>query len=101
MEEKNLTLISTLGVIILGVIGPLIGWFCGGCNLESNSKETIRQMLNFEITLILVSFLTLIPLIGLIVPVIVFVTNIIFAIKSFNATKNNAPFKAPGYEFIK
>ncbi len=101
MDEKTIGIFGTIAVILLGVIGSLLAWCLGGKDLQGNKREVIRQMLNFEITLIIVSFLAIIPLVGLLVGLAVLVANIIFAIKSFNAFNNDAEFKAPAYQFVK
>ena len=101
MDEKASVLLGTLGTIVLGIIGSLIAWFAGNASLQGNNREIVRQMLNFEISLLIVGLLSLIPYVGLIVGPVVFIMNLIFAIKSFMAAKNNAAFSAPGYEFVK
>ena len=104
MDEKTLVIIGTIAAIFLGVIASLIAWFCGGRDLQQgSSREVIRMMFNFEICyLILVVVLSLIPFIGWLLLVALWVVNIIFAIKAYNAaTKNEEGFKIPGYEFIK
>ncbi len=53
-------------------------WCLGGKDLQGNKREVIRQMLNFEITLIIVSFLAIIPLVGLIVGLAVLVAKYYF-----------------------
>ncbi len=101
MDEKALGIFGTIAVIILGVIGSLVAWFLGGKNLEGNKREIIRQMLNFEISLIIVSFLGLIPFVGIIVGLGILIANIVYAVKSFKAYNNDTEFKAPGFDFVK
>ncbi len=101
MDEKTLGIFGTIAVILLGVIGSLVAWFLGGKDLEGNKREILRQMLNFEITLIIVSFLGLIPFVGIVVGLAVLVGNIVFAIKSFQAYNNDTEFKAPAFDFVK
>ena len=55
MDEKTIGIFGTIAVILLGVIGSLLAWCLGGKDLQGNKREVIRQMLNFEITLIIVS----------------------------------------------
>ena len=91
-----------LQLFFLGVIGSLLADGALAVKIcKATKREVIRQMLNFEITLIIVSFLAIIPLVGLIVGLAVLVANIIFAIKSFKAFNNDAEFKAPAYQFVK
>lgn len=102
MNEKTLTIIGTLGTIILGVFASLIAWFAGGKELQGNSKEVIRQMFNFELTIFVAGIvLGLIPVVGQILALVIFVANLVFAIQSFVAANKGAEFKAPGFEFIK
>ncbi len=84
------------------VIVSAVAWFAGGKDLSGSSREIIRQMFNFELTILIVSLvLGFIPLVGLIAGFAIMIANIVFAIKSFAASNNNAEFKAPCYEFIK
>ena len=102
MNEKTLTIIGTLGTILFGVIASLVAWFAGGKDLQGNSKEIIRQMFNFELTILIASIvLGLIPFVGILVGFVVLVANLVFAIKSYIAATKGAEFKAPGFEFIK
>ena len=102
MNEKTLTIIGTLGVILFGVIASAVAWFAGGKELSGNSREIIRQMFNFELTIFIASLiLSFIPLVNILAGLVIMIANIVFAIKSFAASNNNAEFKAPFYEFIK
>ena len=95
MNEKTLTIIGTLGVILFGVIASAVAWFAGGKDLSGSSREIIRQMFNFELTILIVSLvLGFIPLVGLIAGFAIMIANIVFAIKSFAASNNNEEFKA-------
>lgn len=102
MKEKTLSIIGTLGTILFGVFASLFAWFAGGKDLQGNSKEVIRQMFNFEITIFIAGLvLGWIPLVGILVGLAIFVANIVLAIKSFVAANKGEEFKAPGFEFIK
>lgn len=102
MNEKTLVLLGTLGTIILGVIAAALAWFLGGSALQSPNKEILRQMLNFEISLLIVGLICgFIPFVGVLIGLVLAVFNLFIAIKAFIASNNNEAFKAPSYEFIK
>ncbi|MBR6098482.1 DUF4870 domain-containing protein [bacterium] len=104
MDEKTLVIIGTIVSIFLGLIASLIAWFCGGRDLQPGaSREAIRLMFNFEICcFILIIALGWIPILGQLLILALWIANIIFAIKAYNAaTKNEEGFKIPCYEFIK
>ena len=98
MDEKTSVLVGTIGSIFLGVIAAALAWILGKDTLTGNNKEIVRQMLNFEISLMIVSFvLAIIPFVGVVLALIVWVVNIIFCVKAFLAHKNNVEFKAPSF----
>ena len=104
-NEKVLTLVGTLGVIILGVIGSLVAWFLGGKDLEGNARETLRQIFNFEISLIIVAFIVgvvsaFIPFVGILV-LLLSLANLVLPIMAFIAINNGTEFKAPSFQFVK
>ncbi len=102
MNEKTLSIIGTLGTILFGVFASLVAWFAGGKDLQGNTKEVIRQMFNFELTIFVAGLvLGWIPLVGILVGLVIFVSNIVFAIKSFIAANKGEEFKAPAFAFIK
>lgn len=102
MDEKTLAALGTLGTIILGVLAAAIAWFAGGQNLQGNTKEVLRQMFNFEICLLIVGIVVgFIPVVNMIGGLVIFVVNIIFALKAFSAANNGTEFKAPALEIIK
>ena len=103
MDQKTLVIVGTLLTIVLGVIASLVAWFCGGNKLEGTPREAIRLMLNFEICFfVLAIVLNLIPIIGQLAVLGLWIVSIVFAIKAFNAAeKNEAELKIPCIEFIK
>ena len=102
MNEKTLSILGTLGCILLGVIASAIAWFAGGNTLQTHNKEIIRKMFNFEITiLILCLVLGFIPAVGQIAGLVITIANIVIAVQAFIASNNNTAFNAPAYEFIK
>ncbi len=102
MDQKTLVIIGTILTIILGVLASLIAWFAGGQKLEGSAREAIRQMFNFELTyLILAIVLGWIPLLGQLLILILWIANIVFAIKAFQAGTKNTDLKIPCFNMIK
>lgn len=102
MDQKTLVIIGTILTIIFGVLASLIAWFAGGKALQGSARDAIRQMFNFELTyLILAIVLGWIPLIGQLLILILWIANIVFAIKAFQAANNNTEVKVPCFNMIK
>lgn len=102
MDQKTLVLVGTILTLIFGLLASLVAWFAGGKELEGASKEAIRQMFNFELTyLILALVLGWIPIIGLLVCLGLWIANIVFAIKAFNAGTKDGEVKIPAFNLIK
>lgn len=102
MNEKTIGFIGTLGCILFGAIASLVAWFCGGKDLQTNTKEVVRQMFNFEITLFIVGILlNLIPILGQLTLFVLWLYSIVLSIKAYQAINNNTAFKAPSFELIK
>ena len=102
MNEKTLGYLGTLGTILLGLIASLIAWFGGLKDTQSNTREVVRRLFNFEITIAIIGIVAvLIPGIGKILCAILNLANLYFAIVAFLAVKDNKEFNAPAVEFIK
>ena len=102
MDEKTLVIVGTLLAIILGVIAPLVAWFCGGKELQGDSKEAIRQMFNWGITFAIVfTIVMMIPLIGQLIGFVLMVLNIVYAIRAFNFATKGGSLNIPAIDFIK
>ena len=102
MDEKMTGILGTLGVILLGVIASVIAWALGPKDLPAAKKEIVRQMLNFQITILIVSLvLCWIPIVGALVCLVVWVANIYYAIVSFMAYEKGNTIKIPAIELIK
>ncbi len=102
MNEKTLGYLGTLGCILLGVIASLIAWFGGLKDTQSHEKEVVRQMFNFELSIVILGIVTsFIPVVGIVICLVLNLANLVYSIISFLAVKNNKEFKVPAYEFIK
>lgn len=102
MSETTLVVIGTILTIFFGILASLISWFCGGSELDGNSKEAIRQMFNFQITaLIIILVFGWLPLIGQLLMFVIWVMNIVFAIQAFNAAEKNNEVKIPAFDIVK
>lgn len=102
MNEKGFVILGTLGTILLGVFASLIAWLVGSDKLQENGKEIVRQMFNWEVSILIISLIVCwIPVIGAILCMVMNVANLVFAIKAFLAYQNNKEFKAPSFINIK
>ena len=102
MKNDGLMMFGTLGVIILGFIAPLIVWL-NKDNLSPDEKSITAALFNFEISLFIVCIVVnLIPFIGQLIGLILYVVNIVYGIKAFISVREHKPFNAPTiYAFIK
>ena len=102
MDSKTLVLIGTIVTIILGVIASIVAWFAGGQKLQGKEREAIRQMFNFEIScLILAILIGWIPLLGQLFVFGIWIANIVYSIKTFNAVNSDSDIAVPGFNLIK
>lgn len=97
MNEKTLVILGTLGCILLGVVGSLIAWLAGGSDLTGNSRAIIRQVFNFQLSLLVVGLIIVwIPVINLL-SFVLSIVGTVYVIKAFIAYNNNTEFKAPSF----
>ena len=102
MDKKTLVLVGTILTIIFGLLASLVAWFAGGKELEGSAKEAIRQMFNFELTYLIAALvLGWIPLLGQLLVLGLWIANIVFAIKAFNAANKDEEVKVAAFDFIK
>jgi len=102
MDQKTLVLVGTILTIIFGLLASLVAWFAGGKNLEGPARDAIRQMFNFELTFLIVAIvLGWIPLLGQLLCLILWILNIVFGIKAFNAANSGVEVKVPCFNLIK
>lgn len=103
MDKKTLVLVGTVLTLVLGVIASLVAWFAGGKALENGpAREAIRKMFNFELNYLIIAILLgWIPIIGQLLVLGLWIANIVFAIKAFQAGNSEAEVNIPGFEFIK
>ena len=104
-SEKTLVLLITILSIITGFIAPLVLWIFKKNELSDFSKNFVRKLLNFELTLLCVCIIFLIPFIGPIISVIggpaVWIINIIYCIIAAIAVSDSKEANLPSYKFIK
>ncbi len=102
MKNDGLLMFGALGAIILGFIAPLIVWL-NKDNLTPDEKSITAALFNFEISLFIVCILiNLIPLLGQLVCLVLWVVNVIYALKAFICVREHKPFNAPTiYTFIR
>ena len=102
MDEKTSVMFGTIITIFLGIIASLIAWLCGGEKLQGKGREAIRQMFNFELTFfILAVAIGWIPLLGQLAVFIIWIANIVFAIKAYNSVNSSEELKIPAFNIIK
>jgi uncharacterized membrane protein len=105
MKNNGLMAFSTLGVILLGFIAPLVA-FINKDKLTPEEKAIIVSLFNFEISYLIITVAvgivsSYIPFAGLI-NLIFAVINIVYGIQSFMAARENKPFNAfTVYDFVK
>ena len=102
MKNDGLMIFGTLGAIILGFIAPLIVWLSKE-NLTPEEKSITAALFNFEISLFLACIvINLIPLLGQLVCLVLWIVNLVYALKAFTSVREHKPFSAPKfYEFVK
>jgi uncharacterized Tic20 family protein len=100
MSEKGLVILGTLGCILIGVLGTLIAWFCGGKDLTGNAKDILKKMFNFQLSLTLVGIIiSFIPIVNLLL-LLFSLIGTVYVIKAFVAYNKNTQFNAPSFGFI-
>lgn len=101
-NEKGILALGTLGGL-LGILIPLIVWAVKKETLSPYAKCILTGMVNFELTLLIVSILvSLIPVVGVIIGLILSVFNLVVVIMAFSASSKKNEFKYPmTYNFIK
>ena len=104
-SEKTLVLLIVILSIIAGFITPLVLWVIKKSELSEYAQNFIKNLLNFELTLLCVCVLFLIPFIGPILGTlggpIVWIINVIYCIMAAMAITNSKDISLPSYKFIK
>lgn len=102
-KDRNLVVLTTISCIIFSFIGPLVIWLTKKDELAVEVKDYITNLLNFELTLLLVGVavgvLGIIPILGFIigaiaVPLLMLINVILIIIATLKVT-NNELFKFP------
>ena len=97
LDLEKLQLTYILG-IFLGVISTVIFWLLTSEKLSENAKTEMKTYLNFEICIFVISFLlNIIPILGQLACVVLFVANLII---SLNANKAVCSNTRPQYPFL-
>ncbi len=96
-EEKTFLVVSSLGAIA-GFILPLIMWILKKEEFSDYTKKFLADMLNFELLLLIISIgLTLVPFIRWIAGMVLFIVNLIVALRCFAAVRERKEYNFPLY----
>ena len=98
-EEKYIMIAMLVCCLFLGFLSPLIIMIVAKEKLSESSLQMLKAFLNFELFLLILIVVTLIPIIGWILSFIlcpvIFVCGLLFPIWGLVATANNQAFKVP------
>ncbi len=104
-SEKTLVLLIVILSIVTGFLAPLILWLLKKPELSDYAKILTKRLLNFELTLLCVCILFLVPFIGPMISFIggplIWIINVIYCIMYAIAIANSKEISLPGYQFIK
>lgn len=102
MKNKGLMILGTLGIILLGILAPLIVWLCKD-RLDGGEKSVIATVFNFEISILIIGLISrFIPFFGGLVCTVLYIANIVYGVMAFIAAKENKPLTPLTiYEFIR
>ncbi len=96
-EEKTFLYVSSL-CAITGFIIPLIMWVLKKNEFSEYTKKILTDILNFELILFIIGIaITLLPIpfFRWILPTVVFIINLIVALRCFAATREGKEFEFP------
>ena len=96
-EEKTFLIIASLGAIA-GFILPLIMWVLKKSEFTDYTKKSLTDILNFELLLFIISIgvsLLPIPFFRWILPTVIFIINLIVALRCFSAVREGKEFEFP------
>ncbi len=101
-EEKLFTAISSVGAIF-GFIIPLIMWVLKKTDYSDYTKKFLLNVLNFELLVLIISIvLGLIPILGWIMYVGLFIFNLVVALRAFSASREQKEYEFPiKVQFVK
>lgn len=92
-DNKNLLFLTTLISLVFGLISPLVVWIMTKSKLEGDSKDYLKNLLNFEITMFIIGFvfgIVFAPLAGFCAFI-----NLVVLIFAMISVYNNKNFKFP------
>ena len=94
-EENVFLAVASLGAI-LGFIIPLIMWILKKSEFSDYTKKFLTDILNFELVLFIIVFaLGFVPVLGHLASLILFIINLIIAIRCFSATQSRSEYSLP------
>ncbi|MBQ3311303.1 DUF4870 domain-containing protein [bacterium] len=101
-EEKTFLAIASLGAIV-GFVLPLIMWALKKEEFSEYTKTFLLDVLNFEFVLFIISIvLVLIPILGWLVNLGLFVFNLLVALNAFSAVQEQKEYSFPiKYQLVK
>ena len=104
-SEKTLVLLIVILSMITGFLASLVVWALKKDELGENARNFVRNLLNFELTLLCVCVLFIIPFIGPLLAYLgapgLWVVNVVYCIMAAVAISNSKTLSLPSYEFIK
>ena len=105
-NEKTLVLLTLILSIIVGFLAPLIIWALKKNEMNDYSRNVVRKLLNFELTLACIGLIFLIPIIGQLLAIvgapIVWILNIVYCILAVIKISNFEDVNFPiSFNFIK
>ena len=94
-DENGFLAIASLGAII-GFVIPLIMWALKKDSFSDYTKIFLTDLLNFELVLFIINIvLYMIPFLGWLLGMLVFIVNLIVALRCYSATKVRAEYSFP------
>ena len=98
-EEKYIMIAMLVCCLFIGFLSPLIIMIVAKEKLSDLSLQILKAFLNFELFMLILLVVTLIPIIGWILSFIlcpvIFVCGILFPVWGLIAAANNQAFKLP------
>ena len=95
-KEKNFATIAAIGAIITYFLLPLVIWLLKEDTFSEYTKKFLTDLLNFEIVIFIIYFVMwFIPLLGWLANIVLFVFNLIVAVKAYSASQEFKEYKFP------
>ena len=94
-EEKTFLTIASLGAIV-GIVLPLIMWALKKDSFSEYTKNFLASVVNFELVMLIICIgIGLIPFARNIVSLVIFIFNLIVALKAFSAVQEKKEYAFP------